>query len=110
MNKDLDAYFTSFEHTAIKLECPKNKWTVVPSTVLTGKAQVAYGNIWTDKYAYEKVKVDIFKSYKLVPGAYRQQFCNYMKNDNHSWVNFQTNKKWLFEKWINSRKVINTHE
>ena len=45
MNKDLDAYFTSFEHTAMKLECPKDKWTVVPSTVLTGKAQVAYGNM-----------------------------------------------------------------
>ena len=52
-DKDLEAYFSTFEHTAMTLEWPQDKWTILLSTALKGKAQVAYANVEpVDKYNY----------------------------------------------------------
>ena len=105
-DKDLEAYFTTFEHSALTLEWPKDKWTILLSTVLTGKAQIAYANMdAVDKYSYEKVKGAILKSYELVPETYRQNFRTYKKSDNQTWVEYLKNKERRFDKWTKSRKV-----
>ena len=41
-DKDIDSYFVTFEHTANTLGWPKDKWSILLSSALKGRAQIAY--------------------------------------------------------------------
>ena len=105
-DKDLDSYFLTFEHTASTLGWPSDKWSILLSTALKGKAQVAYASIDpVDRISYEKVKVAILKAYELVPEAYRQKFRKLRKADNDTYVEYVRDQERLFDRWCKSRKV-----
>ena len=55
--------------------------------------------------SYETVKEKILKSYELVPQAYRQQFRNFRKKFDQTYVEFARIKEQLFDKWCSSKKV-----
>ena len=64
-------YFAHFERTALNLEWPRECWSMLLQTVLTGKAQRAYATLPTENCAdYELVKTAVLKSFELVPEAY----------------------------------------
>lgn len=101
--KDLDAYFDTFEHVANTLKWPTDQWTILLSTVLKNKAQTVYANMDTiDGYNYERVKLYILKAYELVPEAYRRSFRSLKKQDSQTYVEYVRNKERLFEKWCKS--------
>ena len=105
-DKDLEAYFAMFEHNAQSLGWPDDKWTLLLSTSLKGKAQVAYANMETaDRCDYERVKAAILKAYELVPEAYRQNFRTQKKSDDQTWVEYLKDKERLFDRWARSRNV-----
>ena len=105
-DKDLDSYFVNFEHTATTLGWPSDKWPILLSTVLQGKAQTAYAALSVaDKCSYEKIKMAILQAYEQVPEAYRQSFRNLEKGDDQTYVEFAKEKQQCFEKWCRSRGV-----
>ena len=72
---NVDEYFSHFERTALNLGWPKECWSMLLQTVLTGKAQRAYAALPTENCAdYDLVKAAVLKSFELVPEAYRQKF------------------------------------
>ena len=80
---NVDEYFAHFERTALSLGWPKECWSMLLQTVLTGKAQRAYATLPTENYAdYELVKAAVLKSFELVPKAYRQRFRTQRKTEN----------------------------
>lgn len=104
--RDLEAYFQSFEHTAQTLNWPGDSWTILLSTVLKGKAQTVYANLSPlEKIDYVTVKAAVLKAYEEVPEKYRAKFRFYKKKDEQSYVDFVKEKERLFEKWRKSREA-----
>ena len=102
----VDEYFAHFERTALNLGWPRECWSMLLQTVLTGEAQRAYATLPTENCAdYELVKAAILKSSELVPEAYRQTFRTQRKKENQSYVEFLRDKENALEKWCDSKKI-----
>ena len=105
---EIDKYFLHFEKVAVSLHWPKEVWTLLLQSVLSGKAQEIYSSLSVDQgHIYEDVKKAILNGYELVPEAYRQKFRNSKKHDSQTYVEFARDKEMLFDKWCTSLKVDN---
>ena len=103
---NVDEYFAHFERTALNLGWPKECWSMLLQTVLTGKAQRAYATLPTEKSAdYDLVKAAVLKSFELVPEAYRQKFRTQRKTENQSYVEFLREKENALDKWCDSKRI-----
>ena len=103
---NVDGYFTHFERTALNLGWPKECWSMLLQTVLTGKAQRAYATLPTENCAdYDLVKAAVLKSFELVPEAYRQKFRTQRKTENQSYVEFLREKENALDKWCDSKRI-----
>ena len=95
----VDEYFAHFERTALNLGWPRECWSMLLQTLLTGKAQRAYATLPTENCAdYELVKAAVLKSFELVPEAYRQTFRMQRKKENQYYVEFLQEKENVLEK------------
>ena len=103
---NVDGYFAQFERTALNLGWPKECWSMLLQTVLTGKAQRAYATLPTENCAaYDLVKAAVLKSFELVPEAYRQKFRTQRKTENQSYVEFLREKENALDKWCYSKRI-----
>ena len=103
---NVDGYFAHFERTALNLGWPKECWSMLLQTVLTGKAQRAYATLPTENCAdYDLVKAAVLKSIELVPEAYRQKFRTQRKTENQSYVEFLREKENALDKWCDSKRI-----
>ena len=103
---NVDEYFAHFERTALNLGWPRECWSMLPQTVLTGKAQRAYATLPTENYAdYELVKSAFFKSFELFPETYRQRFRTQRKKENQSYVEFLREKENALGKLYDSKRI-----
>ena len=103
---NVDGYFAHFERTALNLGWPKECWSMLLQTVLTGKAQRAYATLPTENCAdYDLVKAAVLKSFELVPEAYRQRFRTQRKTENQSYVEFLREKENALDKWCDSKRI-----
>ena len=70
--KEVDKYFLYYEKIATSLEWPRETWTLLLQSVLTGKAREVYSALSVEQSSqYDAVKSAILKAYELVPEAYR---------------------------------------
>ena len=103
---NVDGYFAHFERTALNLGWPKECWSMLLQTVLTGKAQRAYATLPTENCAdYDLVKAAVLKSFELVPEAYRQKFRTQRKTENQSYLEFLREKENALDKWCDSKRI-----
>ena len=103
---NVDEYFAHFERIALNLGWPRECWSMLLQTVLTGKAQRAYATLPTENCAdYELVKAAVLKSFELVPEAYRQRFRTQRKTENQSYVEFLWEKENALQKWCDSKRI-----
>ena len=103
---NVDEYFAHFERTALNLGWPRECWSMLLQTVLTGKAQRAYATLPKENCTdYELVKAAVLKSFELVPEAYRQRFRTQRKKENQSYVEFLREKKNALKKWCDSKRI-----
>ena len=73
--KEVDKYFLNFEKVAENLKWPKEHWTLLLQSVITGKAREICTQLTVEQSSsYDTVKESILKAYELVPEAYRQKF------------------------------------
>ena len=71
---EADKYFSHFEKVAQSLKWPKDAWTLLLQSGLVGKARAVYSALSVeDSGQYEVVKMNILKTYELVPEAYWQK-------------------------------------
>ena len=83
---------------AENLKWPKENWTILLQSVLTGKARAVYIQLsMGQSSSYETVKEMILKSYELVLEAYRQQFRNCRKNFDQTYLEFARIKEQPFD-------------
>ena len=105
-DREVDQFFLAFEKTAISLSWPRDKWTILLQTALTGKALDAYAALSVHQIVdYELVKSEVLRTYELVPEAYRQKFRKLQKPFHETHVEFAREKKIVFERWLSSQKV-----
>ena len=104
--KNVDKYFPQFEKVAENLNWPKENWTTLLQSVLTGKAANIYSAMRNEDSAdYDKVKQAILKAYELVPEAYRQKFRSFKKFNGQTYVEFARLQEELFDQWLRSQKI-----
>ena len=104
--KEVDQYFLHFEKVAKNLNWPKENWTMLLQSVLSGKAREIFTQLSVDQASnYDTVKTLILKGYELVPEAYRQKFRNWEKRNDQTYVEFARTKEQLFDRWCNSKKI-----
>ena len=85
--KEIDKYFLHYEKIATSLDWPRETWTLLLQSVLTGKAHEVYSALLVEQSSqYDTVKTAILKAYELVPEAYRQQFRNSCKEDKQTFT------------------------
>ena len=66
--KEVDKYFLHFEKVAENLKWPKQHWTLLLQSVVSGKAREIYTQLSLEQSSdYDKVKELILKAYELVP-------------------------------------------
>lgn len=107
-DQDADKYFVVFEHAAVILKWPKEVWPLLLQGVFTGKAQNVYAS-WSLELSmdYDELKAAVLRAYELVPEAYRQNFRNFKKTDQQTYVEFGGEKETLFDRWCRS---LNVHD
>ena len=104
--QEVDKYFLHFEKVAKNCAWPKEHWTMLLQSVLTGKARDVYSELSAELSGeYDTVKELILKGYELVPEAYRQKFRNLDKNINKTYVQFAQEKEQLFDRWCLSEDI-----
>ena len=104
--KGVDKYFLHFEKVAENLKWPKEHWTLLLQSVVSGKAREICTQLSLEQSSdYDKVKELILKAYELVPEAYRQKFRNCRKENDQTHVEFARTKEQLFERWYFSKKI-----
>ncbi|KAK9504887.1 hypothetical protein O3M35_009058 [Rhynocoris fuscipes] len=103
---EVDKYFLQFERVAQNFGWPRDVWTVLLQSVLTGKAGDIYAQLSFDESKdYNYVKQLILKAYECVPEKYRQLFRKRKKNSNESYPQFVAEKRQIFRRWYQSSKV-----
>jgi len=96
-DRDVDKFFLAFEKTATSLSWPKDKWTILLQTTLSGRALDAYAALSVTQISnYDFVKSEILKTYELVPEAYRQKFRKLQKSFHATHVEFAREKRIFF--------------
>ena len=104
--REVEQFFQCFERTAEMFNWPKEKWTLLIQSELTGKAQRIYCSLPDeDAKIYEIVKHNILQAYQLVPEAYRQKFRNWRKGGQQSYLEFAKDKEIHFENWCRAEEV-----
>lgn len=97
--KDVDCYFVMFECAANSLKWPRDVWSLLLQSVLTGKAQDAYASMAPKACLdYDQVKSAVLRAYELVPEAYRQKFWKLKKHDGQTFCEFGREKEALFNR------------
>ena len=108
--KEVDKYLLHFEKVA-ELNWPKEHWTLLLQSVLTGKAREIYTQLGVEQSRHnETAKELILKGYELVPEAYRQKFRNCEKDSNQIHVEFARSKEQLFDRWCCSKKIDQNYD
>ncbi|XP_071962573.1 uncharacterized protein [Antedon mediterranea] len=104
--KEVDKFFLHFEKIAENLKWPKEHWTLLLQSVLTGKAREIYTDLsFEQSSSYDVVKELILKGYELVPEAYRQQFRNKQRQTNQTHLELAQTKERLFDRWCASKQT-----
>ena len=70
--REVEKYFLHFEKIAESMKWPKDVWSLMLQSVLTGKAQETCSSLSVEQCSkYDIVKNAVLKCYELVPEAYR---------------------------------------
>lgn len=104
--KDPEAFFSQFEKLAMNLEWDKKFWPVLVQTKFVGRArQVFVGLDGQDSMNYDIVKTTVLTAYDQVAEKYRQQFRNYQKTNDMTYVEYAEDSQRFLNKWLHSRQV-----
>lgn len=99
-------WFLRFEKKATLLEWPAEKWPVILSHVIKGKALEAYDRLSVEAAMdYESIKSHVLRAYELRPEAYRRTFRLVRKRPGDTYTSLARYLTDSLEKWLRSEQV-----
>lgn len=104
IEKYVEKYFLYFQNVVTTLKWPKEAWTLLIQSTLTGRAQGMYSSLLEHSSNYDEVKTSILRVYELVPEAYRQHFRQHRKSERQTYVEFVREKKFCSIAGVLQRK------
>lgn len=103
---DPTSYFQMFEKVAGRLSWPKDSWSALVQSVLTGKAQETYIALPVEQcYDYDKLKTAILRAYELVPEEYRLRFRTASMKKDQTFAEYLKYLTDLFDQWVRGREI-----
>lgn len=103
---EVEAYFDAFERIAASLRWPRDVWSLLLQSKLSGKAQQVVATLFLeDSLCYETVKAAVLRAYGLVPDTYRHMFRSHKKSAGSTFLEFAREKQSLFDRWCAASNV-----
>src|SRR5678816_2337272 len=98
---DVEHYLLAFEKAMQIHKFPKDKWTGLIHTQLTGKAQKVFSELSVEECQdYDILKQALLRAYARVPEFYRKRFRTMKKGNLESYSNFAFRMSLPFNSWI----------
>ena len=104
---DVENYLVSFEKIMAIHKFPKDKWTALMHTQLTGKAQKVFAELSIeDCQNYDVLKQALLTAYARVPEFYRKRFRTMEKGHLETYSNFAFRLSLPFKSWLEGEKAF----
>ena len=98
---DVEHYLLAFEKAMQIHKFPKDKWTGLIHTQLTGKAQKVFSELSVEECQdYDILKQALLRAYARVPEFYRKRFRTMKKGNLETYSNFAFRMSLPFNSWI----------
>src|SRR6218665_649877 len=106
--QDLEQFLLNFEKSMEIHNFPKDKWTALIHTKLTGKASKVFSALSTEQCRdYDIVKAALLTAYSRIPEFYRKKFRNLTRGHLETFSNFAFRLQLPFQSWIDGANVAN---
>src|SRR6218665_106397 len=106
--QDLEKFLLNFEKSMEIHNFPKDKWTALIHTKLTGKASKVFSTLSTEQCKnYDIVKAALLTAYSRIPEFYRKKFRNLTRGHLETFSNFAFRLQLPFQSWIDGANVAN---
>src|SRR6218665_1104507 len=106
--QDLEQFLLNFEKSMEIHNFPKDKWTALIHTKLTGKASKVFSALFTEQCKiYDVVKAALLTAYSRIPEFYRKKFRNLTRGHLETFSNFAFRLQLPFQSWIDGANVAN---
>src|SRR6218665_822186 len=106
--QDLEQFLLNFEKSMEIHNFPKDKWTALIHTKLTGKASKVFSALSTEQCKdYDIVKAALLTAYSRIPEFYRKKFRNLTRGHLETFSNFAFRLQLPFQSWIDGANVAN---
>src|SRR6218665_693483 len=103
--QNLEQFLLNFEKSMEIHNFPKDKWTALIHTKLTGKA---FSALSTEQCKdYDVVKAALLTAYSRIPECYRKKFRNLTRGHLETFSNFAFRLQLPFQSWIDGANVAN---
>src|SRR6218665_1738027 len=105
---DLEQFLLNFEKSMEIHNFPKDKWTALIHTKLTGKVSKVFSALSTEQCKnYDVVKAALLTAYSLIPEFYRKKFRTLTRGHLETFSNFAFRLQLPFQSWIEGTNVAN---
>src|SRR6218665_147307 len=105
---DLEQFLLNFEKSMEIHNFPKDKWTALIHTKLTGKASKVFSALSIEQCKdYDVVKAALLTAYSRIPEFYRKKFRNLTRGHLETFSNFAFRLQLPFQSWIDGANVAN---
>src|SRR6218665_3253076 len=106
--QDLEQFLLNFEKSMEIHNFPKDKWTALIHTKLTGKASKVFSALSTEQCKdNDVVKAALLTAYSRIPEFYRKKFRNLTRGHLETFSNFAFRLQLPFHSWIDGANVAN---
>jgi hypothetical protein len=111
MEDDLEAFFCNFERKAAQCKWPPEQWTLLLSTVFTGRAAQAHAAVSEGQCTdYKIVKAAVLQAYEMVPEAYRQRFRESRRAPGQTYAMWGRDLVLNLQRWTRASKVASQED
>src|SRR6218665_3419814 len=103
---DMTQFLNAFEKAMAIHKFPKDKWTQLIHTKLTGKAQKVFAELGVEACLdYDTLKAALLLAYERVPEFHRKRFRTLNKFGNETYSNFAFRLALPFNSWIKGEEA-----
>ena len=108
---DLENYLHSFERICTINAWPKEHWSAILQTQLSGKALKVFSELSERECAsYDVLKKALLVAYELCPEVYRKRFRSFVKVNTDTYADFAFKLNNVFKRWLEGTKAYNDIE
>ena len=105
-SSDLENYLLSFERICAVNSWPKQHWSAILQTQLTGKALKVFAELSEqDCSNYDVLKKALIVAYELCPEVYRKRFRSFSKLSHDTYAYFAFKLHNVFKRWLEGVKA-----